>query len=177
MTPHPPKTRAELLAYLEGLGVATTTLDHEPVFTVAESEALYRQMPGGHTKNLFLRDAKDRLYLVVAESHTAVDLKALPKLIGSARLSFGKAELLMEVLGVTPGSVTALALINDHEQRVSVVVDERLMQYDSVNCHPLVNTATTALAREDLFRFMRSTGHAPRVLGLAGAAAGTNASG
>ncbi len=165
-----PKTRAELFAYLDQLGIATTTHEHEAVFTVAQSDRLHRELPGGHTKNLFLKDAKDKLWLVVAESHTPVDLKALPKAMGSARLSFGKAELLMGVLGVTPGSVTALALLNDTGGLVSVVVDDRLMAFDVINCHPMTNTATTALAREDLMRFMRATGHEPHVLNLTGAA-------
>lgn len=162
----PPLTRAELLARLDALGIEHRTVDHEAVFTVAESDRLHRELPGGHTKNLFLKDAKDRLWLVVAEAHTAIDLKALPKAIGSARLSFGRAELLMEVLGVTPGSVTVLALANDHDRRVSIVVDERLMDFDVVNCHPLTNTATTSLARDDVLRFIRACGHEPRVLSL-----------
>jgi Ala-tRNA(Pro) deacylase len=168
-----PKTRAELMARLAELGIETTTVEHEAVFTVGESDRLHREIAGGHTKNLFLKDAKDRLWLVVAESHTPVDLKALPKTIGSARLSFGKAELLMEVLGVTPGSVTALAVINDTARRVSVVVDERLMGYDIINCHPLENTATTAIRRDDLIRFMKACGAEPRVLPLTGTPAGT----
>ncbi|MEZ5851216.1 MAG: prolyl-tRNA synthetase associated domain-containing protein [Hyphomicrobiaceae bacterium] len=168
MTKAPAKTRAELMSRLEELGIATTTEEHAAVFTVAESAELHRQLPGGHTKNLFLKDHKDRLFLVVAESHTPVDLKGLPKRIGSGRLSFGKAELLADVLGVTPGSVTALSLINDTSQRVSVVVDERLMQYDNINCHPLENTATTSLARDDLMKFIRACGHDPRVLALTG---------
>lgn len=163
----PPKTRAELMSRLAELGIPVETVDHAAVFTVAESEGLHRALPGGHTKNLFLKDAKDRLFLVVAESQTPVDLKALPKVIGSGRLSFGKPELLMEVLGVTPGSVTALALINDRDRRVGVVIDARLMHYDSINCHPLENTATTRLARDDLMRFMRACGHEPRVMELA----------
>ncbi len=163
-----PKTRDELMARLAELGFAVTTVDHEAVFTVAESDRLHREISGGHTKNLFLKDAKDRLWLIVAESHTPIDLKALPKLIGSARLSFGKAELLMEVLGVSPGSVTAFALINDARSQVSVVVDRRLMEYDRINCHPLVNTATTSIARDDLLAFMRATGHEPKVLALGG---------
>ena len=161
-----PTTRDQLMARLAELGIDTETVEHEAVFTVAESERLHRELPGGHTKNLFLKDGKDQLWLVVAESHTPVDLKALPKAIGSARLSFGKPDLLMEVLGVTPGSVTALALVNDKARLVSVVVDERLMQYDSINCHPLVNTATTRIARDDLIAFMRACGHEPRVINL-----------
>ncbi|HWV82579.1 MAG TPA: prolyl-tRNA synthetase associated domain-containing protein [Hyphomicrobiaceae bacterium] len=163
-----PATREQLFARLAELGIATDTVEHEAVFTVAESDRLERTLPGGHTKNLFLKDAKGKLFLVVAESHTPVDLKSLHKKIGAARLSFGKPELLMEVLGVAAGSVTALALINDDQKRVSVVVDERLMGYERINCHPLVNTATTSLARDDLLRFMRATGHDPLVVSIDG---------
>lgn len=167
MTTPPHTTRAELFARLDALGIPHRTVEHEAVFTVAESERLHRELTGGHTKNLFLKDAKDKLWLVIAEAHTPVDLKALPKAIGSARLSFGKAELLQSVLGVTPGSVTALALINDRDRRVSVVVDERLMSYDMINCHPLENTATTSLPRHDLMKFIRACGHEPRIVRLA----------
>jgi Ala-tRNA(Pro) deacylase len=168
-----PKTRAELMARLAELGIETTTVDHEAVFTVGESNALHAEIAGGHTKNLFLKDAKDRLWLVVAECHSPIDLKALPKAMGSARLSFGKPELLAEVLGVTPGSVTALALINDQDRRVSVVVDRRLMEYEIINCHPLENTATTSLRRDDLIRFIEACGHTPRILDLPGTGSGT----
>jgi Ala-tRNA(Pro) deacylase len=161
-----PATREDLFARLAALGIETETVEHEAVFTVAESAHLERNLQGGHTKNLFLKDAKGQLYLVVAESHTPVDLKSLHKKIGAARLSFGKPDLLMEVLGVPAGSVTALALINDDQKRVSVVVDERLMGYERINCHPLVNTATTSIARDDLLRFMRATGHDPLVVAI-----------
>jgi Ala-tRNA(Pro) deacylase len=163
-----PKTREELMSRLSELGIGVSTIDHEPVFTVAESERLHREIPGGHTKNLFLKDAKGQIWLIVAEAHTPVDLKSLPKVIGSARLSFGRPELLMEVLGVPPGSVTALALVNDDAHRVSVVVDERLMEYETINCHPLVNSATTSLGRDDLIRFMAACGHEPRIVALTG---------
>jgi Ala-tRNA(Pro) deacylase len=166
-----PATRETLFAHLAELCIETETLEHEAVFTVAESERLERDLPGGHTKNLFLKDAKDRLFLVVAQSHTPVDLKSLHKLIGSARLSFGKPDLLMEVLGVAPGSVTALAVINDDQKRVSVVVDQRLMGYERINCHPLVNTATTSIARDDLIRFMRASGHEPLIVAIDGSGA------
>lgn len=165
-----PLTRQELLQRLNELGIETVTVEHEAVFTVAESDELHRKIVGGHTKNLFLKDAKDKLWLIVAEAHTPVDLKALPKAIGSARLSFGKAELLMEVLGVSPGSVTALALVNDTARRVSVVVDRRLMEYEIINCHPLVNTATTSIRRDDLIRLMEACGHKPKIIALTGAA-------
>ena len=133
-----PATREDLFNRLEELGISTHTVEHDAVFTVAESDKLVRDLPGGHTRNLFLKDAKGRLFLVVAESHASIDMKKFHKLIGSARLSFGKPDLLEEVLGVSPGSVTALSLINDTEGRVSVIIDDRLMAFDTINCHPLV---------------------------------------
>ncbi len=163
---HQPATRVQLFAALAELAIETRTVDHPPVFTVAESEVIERDIPGGHTKNLFLKDNKGKLFLVVAESHTVVDFKALAKRLCAGRFSFGKADLLMEILGVTPGSVTAFAAINDRDGRVSVVVDERLMAHDTVNCHPLENTATTNIARDDLFRFLSATGHEPRICAL-----------
>jgi len=157
-------TRQELFQRLEEMGIATQTVEHEAVFTVAQSEQLHRDLAGGHTKNLFLKDAKGRLFLVVAESHATIDMKRFHKKIGSARLSFGKPDLLEETLGVTPGSVTALSLINDTDGRISVVVDEALMTFDTINCHPLTNTATTAIGRDDLIAFMRATGHEPQII-------------
>jgi Ala-tRNA(Pro) deacylase len=159
-------TPAELFARLAELGIKTETVEHPAVFTVAESEKLDRQLPGGHTKNLFLKDAKGRLFLVTAESHRNIDLKSLHKRLGCARLSFGRPELLMEVLGVTPGSVTAFAIINDAERRVSFVLDRGLTRHERINCHPLTNTATTGIARDDLLRFIRACGHEPQVLEL-----------
>lgn len=143
-----------------------TTVDHDAVFTVAESTKLEREMPGGHSKNLFLKDEKGRLVLAVALSTTRVDLKALHRSLGTGRLSFGKPELLMEVLGVPPGSVTPFALINDTERRVTVVLDADMMRHERLNFHPLENTATTGIARDDLVRFIRACGHEPRVLQL-----------
>lgn len=161
-----PATREDLFERLAELGIRVQTLDHPAVFTVAESEALHREIPGGHTKNLFLKDAKGRLFLVIAHADTEVDLKSLYRRVGAARFSFGKAELLMSVLGVQPGSVTAFALINDPEQRVSVILDQALLQFDTINCHPLENTATTSIARDDLLRFIRGCGHTPSVADL-----------
>lgn len=159
-------TRAQLFERLSALGVETTTIEHAAVFTVEESDALHREIAGGHTKNLFLKDAKDRLWLIVAEAHTPVDLKALHKRLGAARFSFGRPDLLAETLGVTPGSVTALAVMNDTDGRVTVVVDAALMRYDVINCHPLENTATTSVPREGLMTFLRATGHEPRIVDL-----------
>ncbi len=159
--------RKALFERLDQLGIATTTTDHPPVATVAESADLYARIAGAHTKNLFLKDAKDQLYLVVAHHDTNVDLKGLPKVIGSARLSFGRAELLAEVLGVHPGSVTAFALMNDSTKAVTAVVDKSLMSHGTINCHPMENTATTSIARDDLLRFIRDTGHEPLIVALA----------
>jgi Ala-tRNA(Pro) deacylase len=159
-------TRRTLFARLAELGIATTTVEHEPVFTVAQSTKLERDLPGGHTKNLFLKDRKDRLFLIVALGSTAIDLKSLPKKIGSDRLSFGSPQLLMEVLGVPPGSVTPFALLNDRARRVTVVLDADMMRYERLNFHPLENTATTGIARDDLLRFICSCGHEPRVVSI-----------
>ena len=159
-------TRPDLFAYLDKLSIPTRTVEHQPVFTVEESEKLDREMEGGHTKNLFLKDAKGRLFLVVAEARASIDMKSLHKVLDCARLSFGRPELLQEVLGIAPGSVTAFAVLNDKAGLVSVIIDETLMGFETINCHPLVNTATTNIGRDDLLRFMRATGHEPRVVAL-----------
>jgi Ala-tRNA(Pro) deacylase len=165
-------TRSDLMKRLKMLGISVVTFDHPAVFTVAGSAEVDRTIPGGHTKNLFLKDAKGQLWLVVAHAHSEVDLKALSRRAGAARFSFGRADLLQEVLGVSPGSVTVFALINDHAGRVSVIVDEALMAFDAVNGHPLENVATTNIARDDLLRFIRACGHEPRTLYLGRDASG-----
>ena len=157
-------TRCDLYVLFDRLGIKTTTLEHAAVYTVAESVEIERALPGGHTKNLFLKDKKDRIYLVVAQNNARIDLKALHKVIGSDRLSFGKAELLADVLGVKPGSVTPLSLINDSRGRVTVVLDKPMMDNELLNFHPLENTATTTIARDDLVQFIRATGHQPQIL-------------
>lgn len=164
-----PATRQDLLARLAGLGIETETVEHPAVFTVAESSVLERPLPGGHTKNLFLKDRKDRLFLVVALDHARIELKTLHKRLGCERLSFGRPELLMEVLGVPPGSVTPFALLNDTARRVTVILDADMMRHERLNYHPLVNTATTNIARDDLLRFIRSCGHEPRIVAVASA--------
>lgn len=161
-----PASRQDLLAHLECLGIASRTVEHSPVFTVAESTDLERTLPGGHTKNLFLTDPRGRLFLVVAKSSTHIDLKALAETLGSGRLSFGRPELLKDVLGVSPGSVSVFALINDPDRRVSVIVDAGLMKHETINCHPLENSATTNIARDGLLRFIRACGHEPRIIDL-----------
>lgn len=159
-----PATPEQLFAALDALGIGHTTVKHPPLFTVEQSRALRGQIPGGHTKNLFLRDKKSALYLVVAEEEAEIDLKGLHRLLGaSGRFSFGSADLLREVLGVAPGAVTPFGAINDTQGRVTVVLDAALMTHDIINCHPLVNTMTTSLTRGDLVKFLQSTGHEPRI--------------
>jgi len=162
----PPTTPEQLLARLAALGIETRTVNHPPVFTVEESKALRGQLPGGHVKNLFLRDKKGALWLVVAEEDRRVDLKALAQRIGAGKVSFASPERLMRHLGVAPGSVTPFGLINDREVEVRVVIDEALLAQDPVNVHPLTNDRTTAIAPKDLLRFIEACGHRPQVLDL-----------
>jgi Ala-tRNA(Pro) deacylase len=166
-----PKTPAELFAALDALNIPHRTVHHAPLFTVEQSRELRGQIPGGHTKNLFLRDKKGAIYLVVAEEDAEIDLKGLHRLLdASGRFSFGSPELLREVWGVEPGSVSPFGAINDiHEHRVIVVLDEIMMRHETLNYHPLDNRMTTAIAREDLVRFLRWTGHEPRIERVSGA--------
>ncbi len=157
--------RAALFALFDRLGIATTTHEHEAVFTVAESRHVKEQIPGGHTKNLFLKDKKGRLFLVVALGDAVIDLKRLHEVIGaSGRLSFGSGELLEEVWGVKPGSVTPFGAIADTAGRVTVILDAAMMEHAVLNYHPLENTATTSIARDDLVAFLSATGHQPLIL-------------
>ena len=158
------KTRADLFALFDALGIAHRTLEHPAVFRVGEGDDVKSALPGGHTKNLFLKDAKDQLWLVSALQDARIDLKALPRAIGSARLSFGSQARLGEALGVTPGSVTAFALINDPDHRVRFVLDAGLARADPVNFHPLENTATTAISQADLRRFLDGLGVRPMIV-------------
>ena len=157
---------AGLLADLGTLAIPFAAHEHDAVFTVAESDAVNADIPGAHTKNLFLKDKKDQLWLVTAAAYTSVDLKGLPDLIGAGRLSFGSPERLMDNLGVTPGSVTPLALINDTARRLRFVLDEKLTQCSTVNCHPLRNDMTTCLAPDALLRLLRHWGYDPVVARL-----------
>jgi Ala-tRNA(Pro) deacylase len=162
-----PLTPDDLFAALDTLGIAHATVTHPPLFTVEQSQALRGQIPGGHTKNLFLKDKKGALFLVVASEEATIELKSLHHKLEAGRFSFGSAELLREVLGVEPGSVTPLAAINDTTRRVSVILDAGLMKHATLNCHPLVNTMTTSLAAADLVRFLEATGHPPRIVAVA----------
>jgi Ala-tRNA(Pro) deacylase len=163
-----PATPDDLFAFLDRLAIAHTTVTHAPLFTVEQSQALRGTIPGGHTKNLFLKDKRDAVFLVVAPEQGSVDLKTLHHKLGAGRFSFGSADLMLELLGVTPGAVTAFGVINDKSARVNVVLDAGLMQNAILNCHPLVNTMTTSIPREGLLRFFAATGHTPRIAPVAG---------
>ncbi|WP_395449217.1 prolyl-tRNA synthetase associated domain-containing protein [Aminobacter sp. UC22_36] len=164
-----PKTRAELLAFLDSLGIAVKTHDHPPLYSVADSQALRGAIPGGHTKNLFLKDKKDSFFLVTVDEEANVDLKQIHHLIGaSGRVSFGKPEALMELLGVVPGAVTVFGLINDSSGKVKLVLDATLMENAVINAHPLTNEATTSIANADLLRFVEATGHDAVILKVSG---------
>ena len=162
-----PATREDLYALFERLGVGWRTLDHAPVFRVGEGAEIKAQLPGGHTKNLFLKDAKGQVWLISALGDARIDLKTLHKVIGSARLSFGSEALLRELLGVRPGSVTVFALINDTQHKVKLVLDAGLFAHDLVHFHPLSNDATTAIASGDLLTVVRATGHEPQIVDFA----------
>jgi Ala-tRNA(Pro) deacylase len=162
-----PKTPEDLFAFLDTLSIHTTTTTHPPLYTVAESQALRGSIPGGHTKNLFVKDRKGAFFLLTVEEDATVDLKTIHHVIGaSGKVSFGKAEDLLELLGVAPGAVTVLGAINDEKRAVKIILDEALMRHDIINAHPLTNEATTSIAREDLVRFIEATRHQPHVLKL-----------
>lgn len=158
-------TPDDLFAFLARLGITPATATHPPLYTVAESQALRGLIPGGHTKNLFLKDRKGRLFLLVALEDAAIDLKALPPLVGaSGKFSFASADLLRQHLGVEPGSVTPFGAINDRDGAVTIVLDAALMEHEQLNFHPLVNTMTSTIAREELLAFLRATGHEPLIV-------------
>jgi Ala-tRNA(Pro) deacylase len=161
-------TPEELLAFLDNLAVPNQTVEHPPLFRVEDSKAFRGDIAGGHAKNLFVKDKKSRLFLLVLEEEAQIDLKRVhEKIGGQGRVSFGSAELLEEVWGVKPGAVTPFGAINDRDGRVTIVLDARLMAHERVNFHPLVNTRTTGLASADLVKFLRATGHEPVIAALA----------
>jgi Ala-tRNA(Pro) deacylase len=162
-----PTSPEALFAYLDSLGVAHRTVRHPPAFTVEEARASRGRVAGGHTKNLFLRDKKAALFLVVAPEDAVIELRSLHRLLGaSGRFSFGSTDLLRETLGVEPGSVTPFAVINDKALRVTVVLDAAMMADEVLNFHPLTNTGTTTISRDGLLKFLVATGHPPRIEAL-----------
>lgn len=159
----------DLFARLEALGIETRTMHHPPVFTVEEAKALRGALTGGHTKNLFLRNKKGRMWLVTCLEDRNVDLKALDAALGSGRLSFGSAARLMAHLGVVPGAVTPFAAVNDSAGAVQVVLDQGMLEQHAVlNFHPLDNAMTTTIAPGDLVRFLEAVGHPPLRLDFEG---------
>ena len=165
-TPQLPTSPQQLLARLDALGIAYRNHGHAAVFTVEEAKALRGELTGGHIKNLFLRNKKEEMWLVVAEEDKRIDLKALGERLGAGKLSFGSADRLLRYLGVLPGAVTPFGIINDKDRKVSVVLDRDLMGFNPVNAHPLVNNMTTALSPQDLVKFLEAEGHKPAVLDI-----------
>jgi Ala-tRNA(Pro) deacylase len=161
-----PTSPDQLLARLEQLGLRTRTVTHPPVFTVEEAKALRGELPGAHIKNLFLRNQKGKMWLVVAEEDRPIDLKALGEALGAGRLSFGSPDRLMTYLGVIPGAVTPFGIVNDTGNLVKVVIDKAILDHDPVNCHPLCNNRTTAISPGDLLAFFAACNHAPDVVDL-----------
>src|SRR5271166_2658903 len=162
-----PTSPEDLLNYLACLSIDAATVEHPPLYTVEDSQALRGDIPGGHTKNLFVKDKKNQLFLLVLGETTPIDLRRVHEKIGAqGRVSFGSAELLEEVWGVRPGAVTPFVAINDQSCRVRVVLDQAMMRHERLNFHPLVNTRTTGLASDDLIKFLRATGHEPLVVAL-----------
>jgi Ala-tRNA(Pro) deacylase len=162
-----PLNAQQLLNYLGKLDIRITTIQHPPLHTVADSKLLRGEIPGGHTKNLFLKDRKDQYFLLTVDEDAVVDLKTIHTMIGAAgKVSFGKPEALLELLGVVPGAVTVFGAVNDVAGKVKVFLDAGLMENDIINGHPLVNDATTSIAAADLIKFLNATGHAPNILKL-----------
>ncbi|MDO9128010.1 MAG: prolyl-tRNA synthetase associated domain-containing protein [Parvibaculum sp.] len=173
--PPPVHSRDDFLAWLDRAGIDHRTRHHEPLHTVEEAEAHRASWPeaereGAFCKNLFLKDKKGRLFLIVTLEARELKLNRLSKPVGGARLSFGNADLLWEVLGVRPGSVTPFALVNDREGKVTVVLDAPMLEHERLHYHPLENTATTAISREDFMDFLALTGHEPLIVDLVAAA-------
>ena len=159
-----PSTPADLFAFLDRLEIPHSTVSHPPLFTVEQSRGLRGTIPGGHTKNLFLKDKRGAYYLLVAGEDAAIDLKGLHRRLGaSGRFSFGSASALQELLGVEPGSITPFGAINDVGGKVTVVLDAPMLAHDLLNYHPLVNTMTTSIPRAGLIRFLKACGHPPRI--------------
>ncbi|HEX2216974.1 MAG TPA: YbaK/EbsC family protein [Xanthobacteraceae bacterium] len=162
-----PATPGELFAFLDRLGVEHRTVSHPPLFTVEQARALRGEIAGAHTKNLFLKDKREALFLVVALEDALIDLKTLHKRLDTGRFSFGSADLLREAWGVEPGAVTPFGAVNDTTRRVTVVLDAAMMRHATLNFHPLDNTMTTSISCDGLIRFLDATGHPPRIAAVA----------
>ena len=160
-----PATPQQLLQLLDELGMQVTTHEHEPVFTVEESDHVTASIPGAHTKNLFVKDKKGNFFLIVAGNKARIPLNKVHSLIGAqGRVSFANADYLMQHLGVTPGSVNAFSPMNDTGGRVRVIIDAPLLENEMINCHPLINDKTTTISRKDLLRFLEHVNHEPLII-------------
>ncbi|MEO1397794.1 MAG: prolyl-tRNA synthetase associated domain-containing protein [Pseudomonadota bacterium] len=165
--PPAPVSPQALLDYLEACGLEMVKNEHPPLFTVEQSQELRGTLEGGHTKNLFLKDKKSRLFLLTAQESSEVNLKTLHRLMGaSGRFSFGSAERMEETLGLKPGAVSALGVINDRDHQVTFAIDQSLMDHQKINCHPLRNDATVTLNTSDLLALAEHCGHKPMVVDL-----------
>lgn len=165
-----PMSPGQLFSRLEALEIEYDLYHHDAVFTVEESGKLNESIPGMHCRNLFLRDKKKVMYLVVASNETKIDLKKLEKLLNAGRFSFGSEQRLWQYLGVRPGSVCPYAVINDTEKTVNVILDQAMQTDEKVNYHPLINNMTISVAFDDLLKFIESCGHNPRIVDLTRAA-------
>lgn len=161
-TPHP--NEPTLYALLDELGVAHHTEEHRAVFTVADGTDVKAKLPGGHSKNLFLKDKAGDYVLVSALGSTTIKLNQLHKRIGTKRLSFGKADALLELLGVVPGSVTVFSVLNDSKNKVRLILDKALFDHEAVWFHPMRNTASTRITPQDIVTFAEATGHTPTLI-------------
>lgn len=164
-----PTSPEMLLDSLKALNISYELHHHEAVFTVAESDAIDAEIPGTHCRNLFLRDKKKKNFLLVLQNATDVDIKKLPEVLGSARLSFGSSDRLWEHLGVRPGSVCPFSVVNDTDNQVAIFLDKSMMETEIVNYHPLLNTMTVSLTPNDLIKFIESTGHEAHIVDLSNA--------
>jgi Ala-tRNA(Pro) deacylase len=159
-----PATPEQLFAFLDQLGIEHKTVEHKPLFTVEDGRDIWHMIAGLHCKNLFIKDKKDKIWLVVMPGDKRADLNRLEKRLGAPRFSFGKPELLLDVLGLTPGSVTPFALMNDAQKRVTVVLDEEMLKSEKVNFHPLHNAASTTICSADLLKFACALGYKPVIV-------------
>lgn len=162
-----PETPEGLLARLAAAGIAATTVEHPPLYTVEQSKALRGSLPGLHVKNLFLRNQKGAMWLVTCLEDRQVDLKRLAEVLSAGRFSFGSPDRLMKYLGIRPGAVTPFAIVNDLGRQVTNVIDVALIGPELVNAHPLVNDRTTALRGQDLVAFLAGLGRKPAELDFA----------
>jgi Ala-tRNA(Pro) deacylase len=159
-----PATPQQLFTLFDRLGIAYTTIEHPPFFTVEEGRQWHDKISGLHGKNLSLKDKKDKIWLVVMPAEKRADLRYIEKQVGATRFSFGKPELLLEILNLTPGSVTPFGLLNDEQKRITVVLDEDMLKSEWVNFHPLHNAASTTIRTTDLTKFIRELGYEPLII-------------